>query len=128
MLITKFVEYISKGANNLDTNEMFNTIKLFCTLIILLTVSTEIGFLIQKIIVDIRTIAIASAISVLLFIIISVKSIIFAALSSLVIYIFLLDKLVNKDEEIPGVVLASIIGIGIGVVVLINYGTSIFNI
>ncbi|MDD5793610.1 hypothetical protein ACTNDG_08610 [Clostridium sp. HCP1S3_B4] len=112
----------------MDTNEMFNTIKLFCTLIILLTVSTEIGFLIQKIIVDIRTIAIASAISILLFIIISVKSIIFAALSSLVIYIFLLDKLVNKDEEIPGVVLASIIGIGIGVVVLINYGTSIFNI
>lgn len=107
---------------------MFNTIKLFCTLIILLTVSTEIGFLIQKIIVDIRTVAIASAISILLFIIISVKSIIFAALSSLVIYIFLLDKLVNKDEEIPGVVLASIIGIGIGVVVLINYGTSIFNI
>lgn len=112
----------------MDTNEIFSVIKLFCILILILTISTEIGFLIQKIIVDIRIIAISAAISVLMFIIISAKSIIFAALISLVLYVSLLDRLVNKDGEIPGVMLASVIGIGIDAFVLINYSSSIITL
>ena len=116
------------GRNDLDTNEIVDVIKLFFILIFILTIATEIGFLIQKIIIDIRIVAISAAISVLMFIIISAKSIIFAALISLVLYVSLLDKLVSKDGEIPGVILASIIGIGIEVLVIINYSSSILSL
>lgn len=112
----------------MDTNEIVDVIKLFFILIFILTIATEIGFLIQKIIIDIRIVAISAAISVLMFIIISAKSIIFAALISLVLYVSLLDKLVSKDGEIPGVILASIIGIGIEVLVIINYSSSILSL
>lgn len=111
----------------MDILEMFNlvnTLKICVILMFILTVTTEIGFIIQKSYVDIRIIALCAIISILVCIIIAAKSIPIACFVSYLLFLGLLSKF-GEVEVMPDAIFATVIGVGIEAFILTKY-TSIF--
>lgn len=107
----------------MDILEIFNIIdilKKFIVLILILTIATEVGFLMQKFYADIRAIALSAIISVLVCIIILPKSIILGVIIAYILFSILLNKFLEV-ELMPEAILASIIGVGMSIFIIINY-------
>lgn len=111
----------------MDISELPQIIKMFFALIIIISVTTEIGFLIQKAYVDIRAVLISTTISVLVGIIIMSYNLVGGFIISFICLNLALSY-IGEVSVLPDTLFASVVGTGIEVYLVINYFGTIFLI
>lgn len=96
------------------------TFKIIFTLTLVLTIATKIGFILQRVYVDIRAVALASLLAVVTGVVLLGYPIL-AALIGGMMFLYLLCR-IGQIELMPDALFSTVIGIGaIGILVLNNY-------
>lgn len=110
----------------MDGSELLEILKLFFILIILVTITTKLGFTIQRSYIDIKVTLASAAISILVGIILIPTNLILGFIVGYAILLFLICKW-GEVELLTDAIFATIIASGLQLYFIFNYSSVIFG-